>query len=126
MWHERGAMRDGAARILRKVVRVLALALVAYVGTTGAALLLLGTGSPCGALFELQLRGIRDAGVVVSAEQAERYRSAPITDASDPVERLSLEGACAVSWWYPLFEDDDAHRDTWRNYRAHAYPFQER
>ena len=35
-------MREGAARILGKVARVLAFVLVAYVGTTGAALLLLG------------------------------------------------------------------------------------
>lgn len=117
-------MRDFAAAVLGKVAKVLALVLVAYVGTTGAALLLLEAGSPCGALAELQLHGIRDAGPAVSAEAAERYRSAPITDSRGRVERLSLEGVCALTWWYPLFQDADAHRATWRNYRAHAYPFQ--
>lgn len=108
---------------LRKTSRLLGMGIVAYAGATTAAMLLLDARTPCASLIELQLRGIREAGVAISAEEAERYRSDPLVGSDDRGEMLSVQLVCALSWWYPLFQDDDAHRATWSSYRAHAPPF---
>lgn len=107
-----------------KGARLLAVVIVMYAGTTGTAMLLLNASTPCASLLSLQLHGIREAGVAISEEEAERYRREPILGFSrNGVETISAKVICALSWWYPLFQDDDEHRATWRSYQAHAPPF---